>query len=143
MLSPAPAMVFAALDVGDARIGVAVSDDLGMLVRGVGVVERRGGIGDLEAIARLLRSHGVDRLVIGLPLDMHGGEGRQAERVRAFGERVRLHTGLDVVYWDERLSSFEAEDRLRRTGLTAKRRRRLVDQVAAEVILRSYLDGRP
>lgn len=135
-------MGLAALDLGDARIGVAVCDDLGMVVRGVGVVKRRGGMYDLEALGRMLGPHQVSRLVMGLPLNMDGTEGRQAAKARAFGERLGAHLGVPVDYWDERLSSFEAEDRLRARGLPAKRRRALVDQVAAEVILRSYLDRR-
>ena len=130
----------AALDVGDARIGVAVADDLGISVRGVGVVTRKGGAYDLEAVARMLAGHGVSRVVVGLPLNMDGTEGRQAARVRAFGERLAGHLGMPVDYWDERLTTFEAEARLRSSGVKAARRRELIDQVAAEVILRSYLD---
>jgi putative Holliday junction resolvase len=135
-------MGLAALDVGDARIGVAVSDDLGVSVRGIGVVRRQGGGHDLDAIARMLAPYEVSHLVLGLPLNMDGTEGRQATRVRAFGDRVATHLGLPVEFWDERLTSFEAEDQLRRRGVKARRRRALVDQVAAEVILRSYLDRR-
>jgi len=136
-------MGVAALDVGDARIGVAVSDDLGVTVRGIGVVRRRGGTHDLDSIVRLLREYPISQFVVGLPLNMDGSEGRQAARVRAFAERLRAHTGLSVDLWDERLTTFEAEDRLRRQGVRPAKRRQLVDQVAAEVILRSYLDGRP
>jgi putative Holliday junction resolvase len=135
-------MSLAALDLGDARIGVAISDDLGMSVRGIGVVRRHGGPQDLEALRRLLAPHEVSRVVIGLPLNMDGTEGRQAVRARAFGDRLATHLGLPIEFWDERLSSFEAEDRLRSRGVKASRRRALVDQVAAEVILRSYLDRR-
>jgi|SRR5688572_2575221 putative Holliday junction resolvase len=136
-------MGVAALDVGDARIGVAVSDDLGVTVRGIGVVRRRGGTHDLDSIVRLLREYPISRFVVGLPLNMDGSEGRQAARVRAFAEGLRAHTGLSVDLWDERLTTFEAEERLRRRGVRPAKRRQLVDQVAAEVILRSYLDGRP
>jgi putative Holliday junction resolvase len=135
-------MGVAALDVGDARIGVAVADDLGVSVRGVGVVSRKGGVHDLAAVERILAPHGVSQVVIGLPLNMDGSEGRQAARVRAFGARIAAHLGLPVDFWDERLTTFEAEDRLRTAGVTAARRRELIDQVAAEVILRSYLDRR-
>ena len=135
-------MAVAALDVGDARIGVAVADDLGISVRGVGVVSRKGGAYDLRAVERMLAGHGVARVVVGLPLNMDGTEGRQAARIRAFGERLASHLGVPIDYWDERLTTFEAESRLRSSGVKAARRRRLVDQVAAEVILRSYLDRR-
>jgi putative Holliday junction resolvase len=135
-------MGLAALDVGDARIGVAVSDDLGVSVRGIGVVRRHGGDHDLDAIARILAPHEVTRLVLGLPLNMDGTEGRQATRVRAFGDRLATHLRLPVDFWDERLTTFEAEDQLRSRGVKTHRRRALIDQVAAEVILRSYLDRR-
>ena len=135
-------MGVAALDVGDARIGVAVSDDLGVSVRGVGVVARKGGTHDLAEVSRMLAPHEVSRIVIGLPLNMDGTEGRQASRVRAFGDRLRDHLGLPIDFWDERLTTFEAEERLRDRGVNAKRRRALIDQVAAEVILRAYLDHR-
>ncbi|HWP65122.1 MAG TPA: Holliday junction resolvase RuvX [Candidatus Limnocylindria bacterium] len=135
-------MGVAALDVGDARIGVAVADDLGVSVRGIGVLRRKGGRHDLAAIERLLAGHGVSRVVVGLPLNMDGSEGRQAARVRAFGERLARHLGMPVDYWDERLTTFEAESKLRAAGVSAARRRALIDQVAAEVILRAYLDHR-
>ena len=134
-------MPIAALDVGDARIGVAVSDDLGITVRGIGSVRRKGGVHDLEAIARMLKPHEPERIVIGLPLSRDGTEGTQAARVRAFGARVAAHLGLAVVYWDERLTTFEAEEALRRADVAPRKRRALVDQAAAAVILRSYLDG--
>jgi putative pre-16S rRNA nuclease len=133
-------MGLAALDVGDARIGVAVSDDFGVSVRGVGVVARKGGVHDLAAVSRVLSRHEVSRIVIGLPLNMDGTEGRQASRVRAFGARLGHHLGIPIDFWDERLTTFEAEERLRSLGVKARRRRELVDQVAAEVILRAYLD---
>ena len=94
----------------------------------------------LEAIARLIAPHEVSRIVVGLPLNMDGSEGRQAARVRTFGERLHAHLALPVDYWDERLTTFEAENQLRSRGVRPARRRDLVDQVAAEVILRSYLE---
>jgi putative Holliday junction resolvase len=135
-------MGLAALDVGDARIGVAVSDDLGVSVRGIGVVRRRGGVHDLQAVAKMLAPHEVEHLVVGLPLNMDGTEGRQAARVRAFGDRLRAHLDVPIEFWDERLSTFQAGGLLRERGVRPARRAQLIDQVAAEVILRSYLDGR-
>jgi putative Holliday junction resolvase len=135
-------MRIAALDVGDARIGVAVSDESGVSARGIGTVARRGGRHDLDALARLLAPHEPERIVVGLPLHMDGSEGHQATRVRAFGARVAERLGVPVDYWDERLTTFEAEDALRRAAVPARKRRALIDQAAAAVILRSYLDGR-
>jgi putative Holliday junction resolvase len=132
-------MRMAALDVGDARIGVAVCDELGLTVRGVGVVRRVGGQRDLDAVAAALAPYRPARLVVGLPLNMDGSEGRQAARVRAFVDRLAPHLGLPVELWDERLTTVEAEEKLRAAGLTASRRKQLVDQEAAAIILESYL----
>jgi len=132
-------MRVAALDVGDARVGVAVCDELGLTVRGAGIVRRVGGQRDLDALAAVLRPLEPERLVVGLPLNMDGSEGKQASRVRAFGERVAHHLGLPVDFWDERLTTVAAEETLREAGLSRDRRRALVDQEAAAIILESYL----
>jgi len=132
-------MRIAALDVGDARIGVAVCDELGLTTRGLGVVQRRGGVHDLEAIARLISPHAPERVVVGLPLNMDGTEGPQAAKVRRFAGRLAEHTGLPIAFWDERLTTVEAEAVMRETGVPRRRRRGIVDQVAAAGILRSYL----
>jgi len=129
----------AALDVGDARVGIAVSDELGLLASGIGVVRRVGGVRDLDAIGRLLEPHAPAHLVVGLPLNMDGSEGPQAAKTRRFAERVAAHLGLPLEFQDERLSSFEAEERLRAAGVASARRRALVDQTAAVVILEDYL----
>jgi len=136
-------MRMAALDVGDARIGVAISDELGLTTRGIGVVERRGGVHDLEAVARLLGPYAPERVIIGLPLNMDGSEGPQAAKVRRFADRVREHTGFPIELWDERLTTVEATETLRATGTKGRRDRGLVDQVAAAGILRSYLVSHP
>jgi putative Holliday junction resolvase len=135
-------MRIAALDVGDARIGVAVSDELGLTTRGIGVVRRQGGTRDLEAVARMIAPYEPGRVVVGLPLDMDGTEGPRAAKTRRFAERLRAHLGLPVELWDERLTTVEAEEILRETGVRSRGRRGLVDQVAAAGILRSYLAGR-
>jgi putative Holliday junction resolvase len=132
-------MRLAALDVGDARIGLAVCDELGLTVRGVGVVRRVGGRRDLERIAACLAPYDPARVVVGLPLNMDGSEGPQAARVRAFAERLGAHLGLAIELWDERLTTIEAERTLRSAGVSRQRRRDLVDQEAAAIILESYL----
>jgi putative Holliday junction resolvase len=137
-------MRIAALDVGDARIGVAVSDELGITAQGVGVVERVGGKRDLEALASMLGPYGpVERVVVGLPLNMNGTEGPQAAKVRAFADKVAAHLGLPVEYWDERLTTVAAERILLEGDLSRRRRRELVDRVAAALILEGYLARRP
>jgi len=132
-------MRLAALDVGDARIGLAVCDELGLTVRGVGIVRRVGGRRDLEAIATRLAPYEPARVVVGLPLNMDGSEGRQAERVRAFARRLEAHLGVPIDLWDERLTTVEAEQTMRAAGVSRARRRTLIDQEAAAIILESYL----
>jgi putative Holliday junction resolvase len=132
-------MRLAALDVGDARIGLAVCDELEITVRGVGVVRRVGGRRDLEAIATQLAPYEPARIVVGLPLNMDGSEGRQAARVRTFAKRLEAHLGVPIDLWDERLTTVEAEQTMRAAGLSPARRRALIDQEAAAIILESYL----
>lgn len=132
-------MRLAALDVGDVRIGVAVSDELGLTVRGVATIRRVGGRRDLDAVARTLAPFAPARVVVGLPYNMDGTEGRQAARVRRFVAELEPHLGLPIALWDERLTSVAAEEALRAAGLRRDRRRALIDQEAAAVILESYL----
>jgi putative holliday junction resolvase len=135
-------MRIAALDVGEARIGIAVSDELGITAQGVGVVQRRGGRHDLEALAERLAPYQPERLVVGLPLNMNGTEGPQAEKVRAFATRVAEHLALPLEFSDERLTTVAAERTLLEADLSRRRRRELIDQVAATLILQTYLDRR-
>jgi putative Holliday junction resolvase len=132
-------MRIAALDVGEARIGVAVSDELGITAQGIGVVRRVGGRRDLEALAGLLAPYAPERLVVGLPLNMDGTEGRQVVKVRTFAEAVAAHLGLPLEYWDERLTTVAAERALLEADVSRRRRRDLVDKVAASLILQGYL----
>jgi putative Holliday junction resolvase len=132
-------MRVAALDVGDARIGVAVSDELGMTARGIGVVRRVGGVRDLDGIATLLAPYGPERVVIGLPLNMDGSEGPRAAKTRRFADRVAAHLNLPVELFDERLTTVAANEAMAATGVRRRRRRELVDQMAAAIILESYL----
>lgn len=135
-------MRIAAFDVGDVRIGVAVSDELGLTATGIGVVERVGAARDLEALATLLEPYAPERLVVGLPRNMNGSEGPQAAKVRAFGDRVAAHFGLPVEYWDERLTTVAAERVLLEADMSRRRRKQVVDKVAATLILQGYLASR-
>jgi putative Holliday junction resolvase len=135
-------MRIAALDVGDARIGVAICDELGLTTRGLGTVRRRGGTKDLEAVAGLLAPYAPERVVVGLPLNMDGSEGPQAAKVRRFAARLSAQVRCPIELWDERLTTVEAEGVLRETGVRHRRRKQLVDQLAAAGILRSYLANR-
>ncbi len=136
---PVPARVMA-LDLGERRIGVAVSDLLGITAQPVGHIEKRGLEKDLERLDALIREYEVDEVVVGLPLHMHGEEGNMATRAREFGEIVSRRWGLPVAMWDERLSTVHAERLLLEGDLSRRRRRQLIDALAAAVFLQSYLD---
>jgi putative Holliday junction resolvase len=132
-------MRIAALDVGEARIGVAVSDELGITAQGIGTVRRVGGHRDLEALAGLLRPYAPGRLVVGLPLNMDGSEGPQVARVRAFAQQAATHLGVPLDFWDERLTTVAAERVLLEADMSRRRRREVVDKVAASLILQGWL----
>ncbi len=130
------------LDVGDKRIGVAVSDETATLASGLSTLERVGPRKDLQAIARLVKTHGAEQVVVGLPRRMDGTLGPQAEKVLAFIEELKNHVRLPVIPWDERLTSVVAEEALIEGGVSRKDRRGRVDKVAAILILQNYLDYR-
>jgi len=128
------------LDVGDRRIGVAVSDETGAVAQGRGVYLRRGEEEDLDYFAALCAHEGVERVVVGLPLNMNGSEGEQAAKVRAFAQKLAARTGLGVEFLDERLTTVEADRVLSQAGLSGRHRRRVRDELAAVLILQAWLD---
>jgi len=133
----------AALDVGDKRIGVALSDPLGITAQPIGVVQRRSQAADSDAIVTMLKGRPVDKVVVGLPLGMDGSEGEQVDRVRHFASFFAAHTGLKVVYQDERMSTVQGERILIESGMKRAKRRQVRDKVAAVIILQAYLDSQP
>jgi putative Holliday junction resolvase len=132
-------MRYLALDLGDRRIGVAISDALGMLARPLEVFERTSRAADFDHIGDLVARHRVDAVVVGLPLNMDGTEGPQAAWVRDYSGALAEALAVPVHFWDERLTTEEAEDILRAQGKPPTKDR--IDAVAAAVILRSYLDS--
>jgi len=128
------------LDVGERRIGVALSDALALTAQRLTVVERRTLAEDLEALCALIRQHQVTRVVVGLPLTMRGVRGPQAQRVEAFVARLRQRATVPVELRDERLTTVQGERALRETEAPRGRRKALIDQVAAQLILQQYLD---
>jgi len=134
-------MRYLGLDVGRARIGLALADDVLRTARAYATVARRSDAVDLAAIGEVARQFEVTQAVVGLPLNMDGSEGASARFARAFAAKLGQALGLPVALQDERLSTFEAEDRLRQQGVTARDQRALVDAEAAAVILQSWLDG--
>ena len=131
-------MATAALDLGERRIGIAVTDANGMSVHPLRTLERRSFEADLQAIRNALGSREIDCLVVGLPLNMDGSEGPMARHARNLAARLGDALGLEVKFQDERLSSFEAGNRL---GGSMRRRKKKppIDAVAAVVILEDYL----
>ncbi|MFB3737970.1 MAG: Holliday junction resolvase RuvX [Candidatus Velamenicoccus archaeovorus] len=136
----APAGRVLGLDLGDARIGVAISDPERRLAVPLGTV-RTGAPEDLRAIAALVREHGAALVVLGLPLTMAGERGARAHHAERFAGALRAFLDVPVVLQDERLSTVEAERALRDAGASGRERRRAVDRSAAAVILQAYLDA--
>ncbi|HET6438609.1 MAG TPA: Holliday junction resolvase RuvX [Anaeromyxobacter sp.] len=130
------------VDLGRVRIGLALADDVLRIARPLSTLTRRGEAEDLAAIAAVARDYEVSRAVLGLPLNMNGTEGPAARLARSFQLRLAAALRVPVDLFDERLSSFEAETRLRDQGFSSKDRRGMVDAEAAAVILQGWLDGR-
>jgi putative Holliday junction resolvase len=128
------------LDVGSRTIGVAVTDELGVCAHGVKTMERRGTIKDVAALTELARQLGVQRMVVGMPYDLDGKEGPRAKRVRVLVAALQA-AGHDVALWDERYSTVEAERVLLEADLSRKRRKEVIDKLAAQVILQGWLDA--
>lgn len=135
-------MRIAAIDFGRKRIGIAITDDSGHNAYPLGTIKRRSHRADTETVRACIAERDLVRIVVGLPLNMDGSEGPMARAVRAFAERLAAATGLPVELYDERLSSFEAEERLRTAPSSRAARRRAVDAVAAVVILEGWLESR-
>ena len=129
-----------ALDVGEKRIGVAVSDELGLTAQGVETIQASGWSNDLSRVASLLERYHTDRVLVGLPRTMKGEIGPQAEKIMRFAEQLTLR-GWQVRYQDERLTTSLAQRALIEGGVRREKRGGVVDKLAAVAILQSYLDG--
>ena len=130
------------IDLGAARVGLALSDDLGMLAHPLETVQVKGA-GDMAVyVAGVIRREKVEVVVIGLPRNMDGSHGPAAQKTREFGEKLRGKApGCEIRYWDERLTSVAAQKALHETGRNVKKSRSVIDQVAAQMILQGYLDS--
>jgi putative Holliday junction resolvase len=129
------------LDLGRARIGVAVSDELGMLAHPVETISAQGDA--VGRIVEIVRQKNAERVVVGLPRHMNGSVGTGAAEALAFAEKLRARLSCEVVTWDERMTTMAANRALREGGKKMRDSRGLVDQVAAQMILQGYLDGLP
>ncbi|AMX82801.1 crossover junction endodeoxyribonuclease RuvA [Geobacillus subterraneus] len=132
------------LDLGTKTLGVAVSDELGWTAQGletIAIDEEHGNYG-LERLRAIIEEYGVDAIVVGWPKNMNGTLGPRAEASERFAARLREEFSLPVVLWDERLSTMAAERMLIAADVSRKKRRKVIDKMAAAVILQSYLDSK-
>jgi putative Holliday junction resolvase len=133
-------------DVGDRRIGLAISDPLGYTAQPLFTLHRTGRRADLKSVGRVLRRHAVKEAVVGNPLHMSGDQSPQAAKAQAFAEELRTEFGITVHLWDERLTTTQAHRHLDDAGHAAGRskggRKAIIDQVAAVLILQSFLEAR-
>jgi len=139
-LTPPPHRILA-LDLGKKRIGLAISDPLGITAQGLPNLDRSNKRADLAALAALAGERGVGLFLMGNPIGMRGAEGRQSGWVREFATALERHTGLPVKLWDERLTSVEAGRVLRASGISIEKRAAAVDRLSAVILLQSYLDA--
>jgi putative holliday junction resolvase len=130
------------LDVGARRIGIAVSDPLGITAQGLDTLQRRNKRYDLAALEQVIREYQVREIVVGLPLRMSGAEGTQSGKMQDFAEDLRKRFRLPVHLWDERLTSAEANRLLRETEMSIEKRAKAVDRMAATLILQGWMDGK-
>src|ERR1700687_5064439 len=131
-----------ALDVGSKRIGVAVSDPLGITAQGLDTIQRQNKRRDLEALGRVFAKYDVREIVVGLPLRLSGAEGIQSEKMRRFADDLQAHFGLTIHLWDERWPSTEANRLLHETDLSIKKRGQAVDRMAAVLILQTLVEAK-
>jgi putative Holliday junction resolvase len=130
------------LDVGSRRIGIAVSDPLGITAQGLETLQRSSKRQDFEQLQRVIQEYDVREIVVGLPLRMSGAEGIQSDKMQLFAEELRKRFRLPVHLWDERLTSVEANRLLRETDLSIEKRGKAVDRMAAILILQGWMERR-
>ncbi|WP_394838984.1 Holliday junction resolvase RuvX [Pendulispora rubella] len=131
-----------ALDLGAARVGVAIDDELGLYAHGRGVLDGRDTKALLRHLADMVEEDGVGRFLVGLPLDMKGGEGDAARKARLLAQRIADATGVEVELIDERLSTVQARRALAASEVHGKKARARIDEVSAATLLQAWLDAR-
>ena len=132
-----------ALDLGARRIGVAVSDPLGITAQGLGTIERRNGHSDMAELQKLVKEYEVGMILVGQPLNMSGQAGIQAQNATAFADQLRRRLSTPVTMWDERLTTAEAQRVLKSSGVGLEKRKQAIDRMAAVILLQSFLDRSP
>lgn len=131
-----------ALDLGEKRIGVAISDETQLIARSYTVIERTSRAADFTQIAEIVAREGVGSLLVGLPVELDGAEGPFAEWVRDYSGALAEYLGLDLTLWDESFTSKQASASMRARGIRARDQKEWIDAVAAAFILQDYLDAR-
>jgi len=129
------------IDHGDARIGLAISDELGMLAHALETIHLKEIADPIARIAAVVKDREIGQVILGLPRNMDGSYGPAAEKVRVFAEQLRAACTCDVKLWDERLTSVAAQRSLHEAGRNVKNSRAVIDQVAAQFILQGWLDS--
>ena len=128
------------LDLGEKTIGVAISDELGWTAQGLTIIQRKDEESDLAQLQEIVRTYEVSEIVVGLPRNMDGSIGARGEFCKAFAEVLRVHLNLQVHLWDERLTTVAAQRTLLEADTSRKKRKKVVDKIAAGLILQGYLD---
>ena len=128
------------LDYGSVTVGVAISDSMLLTAQPVEVIKRKSENKLRQTLARI-QENDVGRIVLGYPKNMNNSEGERVERTKEFMEKLKARTGLEVVLWDERLSTVSAMDVLKEGGVRSEHRKTYVDKIAASLILQGYLDS--
>ena len=128
------------VDYGDARTGLALSDISGLLASGIGTIKSTGFLTTAEEVARIAKEKDVGLIVLGHPINMNGTLGPRSEKARAFGEHLKELCGVEVVMYDERLSTANAHTMLNITNTRGQKRKNIIDEMSACLILQSYLD---
>lgn len=130
------------MDVGEKNIGLAISDKLGLIAQGLPSLRRQTKNEDFSAIAGILKEHQITEIVVGMPINLDGSLGKKAQEIAAFLEDLKKRISLPIKVWDERFTSVQAERILLEADLSRKKRKRKIDQLAAQLILQNYLDSK-
>jgi len=129
------------IDYGDSRIGLAISDPFGWTAQGLETLSSKNGLKDpLERIKEIITQYGVEKIVIGYPLNMDGTEGARTEKTNEFIDKLSKLADIEIVKWDERLTTVAAQRTMTETGVKTSKKKGIVDQIAAVYILQGYLD---
>ncbi len=133
---------YLAVDYGDARTGLAVSDITGFLASGIGCIQCKGMRTTAERVAQAAKEQNVVGIIVGLPKNMDGSEGFRAQAARAFVDILSQYTDLPIEMYDERLTTVEAHDYLSATNVRGKKRKETIDTLSAQILLQDWLDSK-